>query len=338
MKKNIFYCVSLSCILMISFSCRNSNRFVIDTNDNRYDVKIHRFDKDLIELDTTQLENAIDKLHQSYPSFLPIFTYNILETPDTDKTAIRKLFLNFLRDSTFSNVNKKVLKDFENISDIEKKVSDAYTYIHHYFPEITLPEVYFFVSGFNRSVMLNENFIAFGTDMYLGSDFAPYKEISYKYLLNNMRRECLPIDIVSTTLFRMFVMNSSDNRLIDNMIFRGKVMYLLSVCMPQEKPYEIIGFTEEQLNWSIKYEKDIWLTIVDKKDLFSTDMMLIRKYMNEAPFTAPISQESPGRLGTWIGWKIVESYMNKNTEVTLRNLMDNTNALKILEESGYNPK
>ena len=71
--------------------------------------------------------------------------------------------------------------------------------------------------------------------------------------------------------------------------------------------------------------------------LFSTDVMLIKKYMNDAPFTATISQESPGRLGAWIGLRIVDSYMRKNTNVTLRDLMNENNYQKMLEQSDYRP-
>ena len=336
MNRIFVFGISIISILLFN-SCGKSNRFEIDTTKDTYKVKIHRFDKDIIQLDTIQLATSVDSLYAHYKEFLPVFNDNILGITDSDTLAVQNQLLNFLSDSTFSPVNRKVLKTFEDISDIENTVSESFTYIHHYFPEVTLPEVYFFVSGFNRSVILNDKFIAFGTDMYLGSNYKPYKELTYKYMLNNMRRECIATDIVSTTLFRMFIMNSSENRLIDNMIFRGKVMYLLSVFMPNEKPEDLMGYTPEQWSWSTKFEKDIWMTIIDKKDLFSTDMLLIRKYMNEAPFTAPISQESPGRLGTWIGWRIVESYMNKNSTLSLKELMDENNAQKILENSGYKP-
>jgi len=279
----------------------------------------------------------MDSLYSNYPDFLPIFTENILETPSSDTAEVKKLVLQFLSDTTFMPVNKRTLDAFNNVSDIEKTVSKAYTYILYYFPEIALPEIYFYVSGFNRSVMLNEKFIALGTDMYLGSDFEPYKNLTYKYLLYNMRRECMATDLVSATLFRMFVMNSSQDRLIDNMIFRGKVMYLLSVFMPDENKDKLMGYTPEQWEWCEDYEKQIWTAIIDQKDLFSTDKLLIRKYMNDAPFTSPISQESPGRLGTWIGWRIVTSYMNKNTNIDLKELMNENNSQKILENSAYRP-
>ena len=124
---------------------------------------------------------------------------------------------------------------------------------------------------------------------------------------------------------------------MDNMLFRGKVMYLLSVFMPEEKPENIMGYSAEQWKWAKTNEKQVWGYIIDQKHLFSTDVMLIRKYMNDAPFTAPLSQDSPGRMGTWLGWQIVQSYMNKNPNKSLTDLMKENNYQKILEDSGYRP-
>ena len=337
MKKINLRIIFSFCLIILLCSCANNNRFKIDTSKNRVEVKIHRFDKDLLSLDTANMKVGLDSIYSRYRDFLPVFTGNILDTAATDTVAVGHLFHQFLTDSSFKPVNKKALETFKDVSDIEKKVSDAYTYIHYYFPEVKLPDIYFFVSGFNRSIMMNNTFIGIGTEYYLGSNYPAYKNFTYQYMTYNMRRECLATDLVSATLFRMFVMNSSQYRLMDNMLFRGKVMYLLSVFMPEEKPESIMGYSPEQWKWAKTNERQVWGYIIDQKHLFSTDVLLIRKYMNDAPFTAPISQESPGRFGTWLGWQIVQSYMNKNPHIKLVDLMKEDNYQKMLEESGYKP-
>jgi hypothetical protein len=337
MKNRNLLFVFLLLLTFILNSCGKKNRFEIDTNKNHFEVQIHRFDKDLLLLDTTNMKINVDGLYSRYPNFLPVFTSEILNQPSKDTAVIRNLFLKYLTDTAFTKVNQKVLQTFNDISDIKKEVSDAYSYIHFYFPEVKLPEVYFFVSGFNRSIMINNSFIAIGTDFYLGSDFQAYKSLAYGYMVTNMRRECLAGDLISATLFRMFRMNSTENRLLDNMLYRGKVLYLMSVFMPNAKPEEIIGYSKEQLNWSKTNEKQIWASIIDQQHLFSSDLVLIGKYVNAGPFTAPISQDSPGRLGSWIGLQIVESYMRKNSNVSLRDLMKENNYQKMLETSDYRP-
>lgn len=324
-------------VLVLASSCHKSSRFEIDTVKYRYPVKIHRFDKDLLSLNPQNMDKGLMKLYKDYPDFLPLFAHEVMDTTSKDTAAVKSLITKFLTDTAFSNANRKALQTFSDISDIENELGDAYSYLHYYFPEVKLPELYFYVSGFNRSIMMSSRLIAIGTDFYLGSDYPAYKGLTYSYMVANMRRECLASDLVSATLFRMFRMDSQQYRLLDNMLFRGKVLYLMSVCMPSEKPEGIIGYTSEQYKWCSGKEKQIWAAIIEQKHLFSTDVMLIQKYVNDAPFTAPVSQDSPGRLGSWIGLRIVESYMKHNPKLSLRDLMNENNYQKMLENSDYKP-
>jgi uncharacterized protein YjaZ len=78
--------------------------------------------------------------------------------------------------------------------------------------------------------------------------------------------------------------------------------------------------------------------LVEKRELYSTDWRVITKYTQPAPFTNGLSQEqSPGRIGVFIGWRIVSEYMQRNVQVTLHELMNETDAQKILQHSGYRP-
>jgi len=335
MTKKISLFILLGCMTLAG--CSKSSRFKIDTDKEQVEVKIQRFDQSLLSLDTVHTLMAVDKLFKQYPEFMTVFATQVLNSDPQDKAAIAQQFQQFLSDKTYAKANKKNQELYNNIDDIEHTISDAFTYIHHYFPEVKLPEIYFFVSGFNRAVMMNQNFVGIGTDYYLGNDFPLYKTLTYNYMLGNMKKENLAPDLISVVLFRMFVMNGSENRLLDNMLFRGKIFYLMSVFMPEEKPENIIGYSSEQWKWSQKYEHDVWMAMMDKKHIFSTDIMLINKYMNDAPFTAPVSQDSPGRLGAYMGWQIINSYMEKNSQLTLKQLMDEQDYQKILEQSGYHP-
>ena len=335
--KNVNYLILLVFTLFFLSSCTKKNRFEIDTKKEKVEVTIHRFDRDLIHLDLNHVRQSVDSLYRTYPGFLPLYIYNVLDTVPTDTLAVADMFHQFVQDTAIQSVNKKVMATFADVSDIEKDISGGFTYIHHYFPQVTLPEVYFFVSGFNRSVLMTDSLLGVGTDFYLGAGYPPYKSFIYEYLLQNMRRENLAIDVVSATLFRYFTFDGVNNALIDNMLHRGKVIWLLSVFMPDKKMEDIMGYTPAQWHWAETNEEQVWKTIVAQKHLFSTDMQLINKYLNDAPFTAPVSQESPGRLGTWIGWRIIDSYMEQKKTMTLEQLMKENNYRKILEQSHYRP-
>jgi len=337
MKKYIVLVFLFAIFSLSIISCRPANRFAIDLS-NPVEVNIQRFDKDFILLDTLDIVAGVKQLYEKYPDFFPVFIHDILGLNPHDTLFVAEQIGVFLTDSLFRNVNKEALKQFEDVRDIEHKLSIAFTYLQYYFPEIKLPRIYFFVSGFNSNILLSENLIGMGTDMYLGTDFEAYlKSDIYRYKLEAMNRQNLAPDLISALLFYNFRMRSEQDRLIDHMLYRGKIMFLLSVIMPNVSDEFLIGYSAEQIQWSRRFERQIWTSIIDQKALFSTDRFLIRQFLNDAPFTSPISPDSPGRLGTWIGWQIVRSYMNRNQQITLEELMRTTDFQRILEESGYRP-
>ena len=65
--------------------------------------------------------------------------------------------------------------------------------------------------------------------------------------------------------------------------------------------------------------------------------LILTGYLNDGPFTSEVSQDAPGRLGIWLGWRITESYMEHNENVSLQELMAEPDAQKILENSYYKP-
>ena len=125
--------------------------------------------------------------------------------------------------------------------------------------------------------------------------------------------------------------------LLDNILYRGKIMFLLETFMPGEKPETLMAYTPEQLKWCRDHEKEMWTSIIEDKHLFQNNRMITAKYINEAPYTSFFPHESPGRTGIWIGWQIIRSYMKNNPDVGLKELMEESNYRKILEKSGYRP-
>ena len=65
-------------------------------------------------------------------------------------------------------------------------------------------------------------------------------------------------------------------------------------------------------------------------------MYLFFELIKNTKFYLEIDNESPGRIGVWIGWQIVRSFMNNN-EVSLQQLMT-LDAKEIFERSKYKPK
>lgn len=325
---------------ILCISCQHQTKYFPREKDLEHvSVDIIRFDNALMNVREESAPDDIRYLYDEYPDFMPHFVEDIIGIPTTDTTYLAQALIQFLNDTTygFKETNLREKQLFSQIDDIEADINQAFSRIHYLYPDWEIPTLYLIISGFNAGIWMIADYIAIGADMYLGSDYEYYNRVVYDYQKLTMRKECIPADVVSAYLFHNIEYTSSTNRLIDNMIYRGKIMYLLSLIMSDEKKYEVMGYTKQQWDWCKKYEKQIWNMVMDKRDLFKTESLVLTSYLNDGPFTAEISQDAPARLGTWLGWQITESYMKHNPDVTLQQLMANGDAQEILENSYYRP-
>lgn len=302
-------------------------------------VQIVRFDSALLAIRTEHAAEDVRRLYADYPVFMAQYAEQALGVAANDTDYLADALPLFIHDTLygFEKTNATVREVFADMSDIQKELTCAFTRIHYLYPELCAPKIYTFVSGFNASVLfLDDGDMAVGLDMYLGSDYPYYNQVVYNYQKQTMRRECISGDVVSGYLFAAFPFAAAKGRLIDNMLYRGKMMYVCSTLL-DEPDYEVMGYTKEQWQWCEKYERQIWNRMMDKRDLFKTEQLLLTSYLNDAPFTSEISQEAPPRLGTWIGWRIAESYMEYNPNVSIQDLIANHDAEQILRDSYYKP-
>jgi uncharacterized protein YjaZ len=127
------------------------------------------------------------------------------------------------------------------------------------------------------------------------------------------------------------------NTLLEQMVTAGKRLLFLDAMMPHTSDRIKIGYSEKQYEWILKHEAHVWTAIIENRMLYTTDGRLIRSFMADGPFTAEFSQESPARLGEWLGRQIVRKYFENQPGVTLHQAMTEPDAQKILNLSGYKP-
>ena len=344
MKKIIYLVCCIS--LLVCTGCKMKRSYWENENQaEQVHVNIVRFDNDLVRVQQATIDQDIQELYAKYPQFMPMWVEIFAPAADLlgvriyDTTYIREAIPAYLNDTVigFKQMNALEQRTFTYIDDIQLALDKAFTRVHTLLPDKKIPTVYLFTSGLVQQLVVDttENIVAVGADMYLGSDYKLYDLVVYNYQKTTMRKECIPVDILYNYLSWNIPDKSKKNRLLDRMIYSGKIMYLLAQVFDEVPEYEVMGWTRYQWNWSVSNEQEIWNLVMDKRDLFKTESLVISNYMNDAPFTSEVSQDSPGRLGIWLGWRIVESYMEHNREVTLQQLLDENDAQKILEESHY---
>ncbi len=333
--RKFLYVALCACLLA---GCRNGRTYFPNHLEPEQ-VTLVRFDKALLNVHEATVAQDVQVLYDEYPLFMPLWVEDILGIPSADTAYLVEQLPLFLNDTTygFRQTNAREQAVFADVSELEQSLGRAFTRISYLYPETELPTFYLFISGFQTPIYFAEELVGIGADMYLGGDYEYYNRVVYDYQKQTMRKECIPVDVVSAYLFRTLPYTSTKSRLLDQMLYRGKIMYLTAQIFDALPGYEVMGWTKEQWDWCVRNEEAIWHLVMDKRDLFKTESLVLTGYLNDGPFTSEVSQDAPGRLGIWLGWRIAESYMEHNKEVSLQDLMAEPDAQKILEMSYYKP-
>lgn len=131
-----------------------------------------------------------------------------------------------------------------------------------------------------------------------------------------------------------------DRSLLGLMVYFGKDLYMKDLFLPDATDAAKIGYTQQEIDWAKVNEEEMWRYFVERNLLYNTDPKLYDRFIGPAPFSKfylELDNESPGRLGRWLGWQIVRAYMENNKDVTLQELLQ-MDAKTIFENSKYKPK
>ena len=129
----------------------------------------------------------------------------------------------------------------------------------------------------------------------------------------------------------------SDKTAVAEMIYYGKAYEFTQKMMPCLPDSTLFGYTAADMrNLAEARNRDyIWSHMIEKQILFNTNQKTINEYLGESPYNVNMGKEVPGRIGRWLGWKIIQKYKAKNPDITFQQLMDNPNARDIFNKSGY---
>lgn len=335
MKRIVIY--SILFISFTQFSCK-SHRDNIDLSKIDVKIEIKRFEKSLFSVNPENIKESIPQLTKEYGNFFHLFGEGMISIGKVEDPQFAGYLESFMTDQMVTETYKKVQEVYPNLENLNAEFTDAFKRYHYYFPNKCIPKVYSFISGFNQSTVLADSLLGIGLDRYLGSDCSYYLRLGIpKYSIKNMKPSKISSDCMRAWAIGEFPFNDSIDNLVNNIIYEGKLMYFTKRMLPNQPDSLIFGFTSKQMKWCDKNEKDMWTYLIENRLLFITDSFIINKYINDAPFTTGFAQESPGRAVVWLGYKIVDSYLNKNKNISFPQMMKMRDYQKIFNQSKYRP-
>jgi gliding motility-associated lipoprotein GldB len=306
-------------LFIVITACDKKSKAEKEVEEIPIDLKVERFEKAFFDSKPEDLA----KVKSRYPMFFP---------PGNDD----RVWLEKLQHPQWRELYGEIEKKYGTFATEREQLEDLFRHIKFYFPRTPVPKVITVIGDmdYNSKAIYADSIVVISLELYLGKNHRFYTFPDY--LKQNFEQRQMMPDIVSA--FAMSKIRPADETLLSQMIYYGKALYLKDLLIPDFSDAEKIGYTPEALAWAKENEPNIWRFFVDEQLLYSNDPKLPGRFIEPAPFSKfylEIDNESPGRLGQFIGWNIVRAFM-ENNDVPLADMLK-MDARQIFEKSKYKP-
>ena len=332
-----YLCIYLLTIVITFYGCNSKSFGMVGDSEL---IHVNRFDSALFQWIESDDVTIPAELKSKYPLMLDVFGKSLFKAEYTEESTLFNYIINYYSEPTLRSLYKDAMSFYSEDSQVTKEVVKELSYgfiqIKQLFPSMQIPAIYMHVSGLHQSIIVADSLLSFSIDKYMGSDYPPYINFVNSYhQRKSMTPERMIKDGLSGWLKSEYPYKGNDNVLLERMIYEGKIIYMLIKTGYDYNFKNITSTTEDEYKWFLGYESTLWTTIIERKHLFTPDIATTLRYFQPYPSTF-ISEDAPGNLGNFIGYRIVERYM-KQTKSTCEELMNNNDAQDILQKSKYKP-
>ena len=310
-------------IALLLFSCKENVKIPKEVADIPVSIDVLRFDREF----ATTKPNELAELRAKYPYFFPENVSDSIWQLKLTDTLQRQLL--WAVDSTFGSFQAE-----------ENELILFYKHLQHYFPEKEVPAKIITLTSdvdYANRIILADSMLLIGLDNYLGADHPFYRGID-RYIAQGLDPDFMLRDIALTHTAQL-VPPPQDRSFLSQMIYHGKRLFLAQRLIPGNTAAQIVGYSDSQFKWAQANEDPIWRYFIERELLYNTDRDLVRRFIEDAPFSKfrlELDRESPGRIGRYMGWQIVEAYAS-NTDAELQEVLK-IPAKELFMQSKFKPR
>jgi len=325
----------MKCILVISFVLLLSSCFTDDAP--LVELEVYRFENYLFTTDSANIFERLKNWNDDVGHFSEVFDAQIMGRQQMTDTAYAQELLAFITHPDMREAYDSVVIEFADFSTIEQDLQNAFGQFSICFPDYEIPSITTFFGGFTYGVSSFENNVAIGLEHFLGEKSKFYNLLSHpEYLKFQKQKRFIVPNVMEVWCNRNFQHLVSGRDFLSQMIYKGKVMYFINTILPNTLDADKFRFTDEQMQWVIENEATIWTYFIEQDLLFSYQEKDYRSLLNYSPFAKGMPQDAPARVAYYIGYKMIEQYMNTH-DITVEELMFLTDSKQLLQESKYKP-
>lgn len=339
LKRPLFYTVIIA---LLFISCDSDIRQA-DISAIEQQVQFLNLHDRLAQTDFTQQDEEYQRLYQSFGSFWTNYTEDILRIGSGRESRTLSQIQQFLDYPDIKTSGEGIDEIYQNtLTNYTEEIDLGFRRYRYFFPNDSLPDVVFMNSGHNFAVFPTNEHLGIGLEFFLGKDHFVSSTLDPQVFPQYMRNKMEPRLMVPDALRGWLLVRFQDDyyhdeNLISNLMYWGKVMYLLELMLPEEEKQNLMDYSKEELAWCEGHERSLWVEFSQQDVLYETRRFEVNRWIVDGPFTRVdgLPQETPARIGVWIAWQITKDYMKRNPDKTIQQLFEDENYLAML--NAYRP-
>lgn len=310
--------------LLLTVGCSH-NPLAVNPEGVEVNIKFVNLDSVLVH---TPAENLKTQIEQTGIKENQILAYELGQClgvgPLSDSGTVHRLKL-FVNDPFVKRVEQRIAEKFTDLSERKTKIKEGFRYLKFHFPKGKMPEhIVFLNSHFASNVFCTEDEIGISLERYLGAKTDVIKELPdpiFQWIKDGMDAQFLERDALTAWIMTHYVPEKKGNT-AEQIIRWGKIIYLTEAAFPDEEKHRIMRYSQADYDWALENEFPFWEYLVKEKLLFSESERDQANFLSEAPFTIGLPEKGPDRLGQFLGWRMVQAYMEEYPETKLADLVN----------------
>lgn len=155
-------------------------------------IAIERYDRLERHFLTSGDISALQQMKTEYPMQTRTLIEDVLRLGHVDEPDINNRFLVFFQDSTLQTLISDVEKQYADMSDIEKALSEAFARLEEMIPTLQQPHVYAQIGSLDQSIVVGEGMLGISLDKYLGK----YHPVYLRYGYTERQREMMTREFI----------------------------------------------------------------------------------------------------------------------------------------------
>ena len=319
MRKISIQTICASVVLCIMSSCGASDDSSSNATIGKYPpLKICRFYEDVYECSE---KGSCELLLSDSVLSRGVSAVSIMLNVGHPEDSV---FVKYVNSDAVKMFTPKVKEVYNDLGELENLLGGVSENLKKELPTLKMCDIYAIISpNRQKSIYVTDSVtMLLSLNHYLGSDHEAYKGFP-EYVKQVKTPKHIPYDVVEAMIGTSSLQFEPDGSetVLKMILYQGALTEAKMRLIPGASLAMALGYTDEQLKWLEDNEQKAWESIVSQELLYSTTPSDIEKLLAPSPATTIINANAPGRAGRYFGYKIIKSYLQKNPEKTLSQLL-----------------